>query len=327
MSEPKMAPGALGDPFQSVADDLAIVDARLHDVLRQENPLVQRVADYLLAASGKRVRPSLVILTARAAAGEVPPPIPVAVAVELIHMATLVHDDIVDRGEMRRGMPSLRAAFNDQVAVLAGDFLFARAFEILAGTGQPKVVDLAARVVHVMCAGEIQETLEVGKVPSEEEYLRRIEGKTAHFLAASCRLGALSVRAAPSIREALTDYGRHVGMAFQIYDDLLDLVADPVKLGKAVASDFSQGVMTLPVIYALDRSSRASELVDALSSQDEAGRQAALAILEETGAIRDTERMAEAHVAAAVQALLILPKSGARDALEQLAGFVVARHY
>jgi len=327
VSEPKIAPGGLADPFQTVADDLRVVDARLFDVLRQENSLVQRVADHLLAASGKRVRPSLVLLAARAASPELPPPISVAVAVELIHMATLVHDDIVDRGEVRRGLPALRTAFNDQVAVLAGDYLFARAFELLAGTGQPKVVDLAAQAVHVMCVGEIQETLDAGRMPTEGEYLRRIDGKTAHFLAASCGLGALAVKAPSGARDALTRYGQHVGMAFQIYDDLLDLVADPAQLGKAVASDFSQGVITLPVIYALERWGRPEELGEALQSSDEAARRTALKILDETGAIRDTERMAEAHVAEALDALRVVPKSAARDALEQLAGFVVSRSY
>ncbi|MGC8488250.1 MAG: polyprenyl synthetase family protein [Clostridia bacterium] len=327
MSEPKIAPGGLGDPFQTVADDLRVVDLRLGEVLRQENAMVQRVADHLLAASGKRVRPSLVILAARAAATDQPPPIAVAVAVELIHMATLVHDDIVDRGEVRRGLPALRTAFSDQVAVLAGDFLFARAFELLAATGQPKVVELAANVVHVMCVGEIQETLEVGQMPTEAEYLRRIDGKTAHFLAASCRLGALAVKAPPSVREALTEYGQHVGMAFQIYDDLLDLIADPMKLGKAVASDFRQGVVTLPVVYALERWPHPEELVEALRSHEDSGRKAALDILAKTGAIEDTERMAEAHVAEATRALLALPKSPSRDSLEQLAGFVVSRAY
>lgn len=327
MSEPKIAPGGLGDPFQTVADDLSLVDARLAEVLRQENPLVERVADHLLAASGKRVRPSLVLLAARAASREDAPPITVAVAVELIHMATLVHDDIVDRGEVRRGLPALRTAFNDQVAVLAGDFLFARAFELLAGTGQPPVVDLAAQVVRVMCVGEIQETLEVGHMPTEAEYLTRIDGKTAHFLAASCRLGALAVKADSLVRDGLTNYGHHVGMAFQIYDDLLDLIADPAKLGKAVLSDFGQGVVTLPVIYALERWARPDELVEALRSHDDAGRRAALTILEETGAIRDTEQMAEGHIARATESLMTIPKSKARDALEQLAGFVVSRSY
>jgi geranylgeranyl pyrophosphate synthase len=327
MSEPQAASQTGLAPFALIGAELAEVEHRLKEVLAQENELVQRVSDYLLKAPGKRVRPALVLLSARALGKKPPASVGVAAAVELIHMATLVHDDIIDRGEMRRGLPALRRAFNDQVAVLAGDFLFARAFQLLAQTSNPALVGVAADVVRTVCVGEIQETLEVGQPISEAAYLTRIDAKTAALLSASCRLGALAAGGGPRQVEALALYGRHIGMAYQLYDDILDLVADADQLGKAVAADFTQGVYTLPVVYALERWPDANGLRAVLGRGDAEARSAARRILEETGALDDARRLAEGHVAEALASLRMLKPGPARAALEQLAGFVVTRPY
>ncbi len=327
MSEPQVASQSVLAPFGLITAELAEVENRLADVLAQENSLVQAVSDHLLKAAGKRVRPALVLLAARAVGRKPAAPIGIATAVELIHMATLVHDDIIDRADTRRGIASLRRAFNDQVAVLTGDFLFARAFQLLAATANPALVAVAADVVRTMCVGEIQENLEAGQPGTEEQYLARIEAKTAAFLSASCRLGALAAGALPRQAEALARYGWHVGMAYQLYDDLLDLVGDADQIGKAVAADFTQGVITLPVLYALERWREPKQLTAALGRDDEEARRAARRILEETGALNDTRRLAEGHVSHAIGALDVLKPGPARVALEQLAGFVLTRPY
>jgi len=314
--------------FHVVESDMERVDALITQVVRDENPLVERVAQYLREASGKRIRPALVLLSARAVGRTAPHVVPIAGAVELIHMATLVHDDIIDRADLRRGRPALRRAFNDQVAVLAGDFLFARAFQLLAETGLPPVVRTAADVVHTMSVGEIQQNLERGTLTTEAAYLSRIEAKTATFLAASCRLGALAVGADALTLEALSTYGWHVGMAFQLIDDLLDVTADSATLGEAVAADFQQGVVTLPVLYALAHSARGDELRRALLAAPEEGRLAEVReVLEASGAIQYVQEKAHHLVRLGLDALAPLPPSEAREALSALAHFVVAREY
>lgn len=316
--------------FGLVQPELDAVDRLIREVLTEEDPMVQRVADYLQQAPGKRVRPGLVLLGGHAARPEPETArlVPIAAAVELIHLATLVHDDIIDRAETRRGQPALHRAFNDQVAVLTGDFLFARAFQLLAGTGHPDVVAEAANVVHTMCVGEIRQNLDHGRVATEAEYLRRIDAKTAQFLATSCRLGALAVDAPAAVREALTAYGWHIGMAYQLVDDLLDVVADPIKLGKAVATDFQQGVITLPVLYGLERVEKPAVLEAALAEAQDPRRHAeAVRLLTETGALDDVRALAERMAAEAVRALDPVPAGPAREALVVLARFVVVRDF
>lgn len=314
--------------FDVVEPEMQQVDALLDRVVSDENPLVEQVAAYLRAAAGKRIRPALVLLSAAAAGADPAQSVPIAAAVELIHMATLVHDDIIDRATLRRGRPALYRAFNEQVAVLAGDFLFARAFQLLADTRQPSVVRTAADVVHAMCVGEIQQNLERGTPPTEAQYFSRIEAKTATFLAASCRLGALAADAEPAVVEALGRYGWHVGMAFQLIDDLLDLTADPEILGKEVAADFRQGVVTLPVMYALSHTRYPEELKAVLSSPEtRTATEAITGLLEESGALHYVQERAHTLVQEAKAALAGLVPSPARDTLMRLADFVVARRF
>jgi heptaprenyl diphosphate synthase len=314
--------------FDVVESEMQQVDTLLDHVVSDENPLVEQVAAYLRSAAGKRIRPALVLLSAAAVGADPGRSVPIAAAVELIHMATLVHDDIIDRATLRRGRPTLYRAFNEQVAVLAGDFLFARAFQLLADTRQPAVVRTAADVVHAMCVGEIQQNLERGQPPTEAQYFSRIEAKTATFLAASCRLGALAADAESATVEALGRYGWHIGMAFQLIDDLLDLTADPEVLGKEVAADFRQGVVTLPVMYALSHTRHPEELKAVLTGPEtKTATKAITGLLEESGALHYVQERAQAMVVEAKAALAGLPPSPARDTLTLLADFVVARRF
>ena len=326
-----MSSGTGAGLFGLVEGDMAQVDAVLGRVVRDENPLVSGVADYLRAAVGKRIRPALVLLSARAAGvgdPQIPQVVPIAAAVEMIHMATLVHDDIIDDAAVRRGRAALRVAFNDHVAVLAGDFLFARAFQLLADTGMPTVVRTAADVVHAICVGEIRQNLDQGRTATEAEYLARIEGKTAAFVSASCRLGALAAEADDEVLDSLTRFGWHVGMAFQMVDDLLDLTADPERLGKAVASDYRQGVVTLPVIYAVQHTREAGRFQKALAYPEEPGAARVIhETLEESGALRYVKQQADDMLKQALALLQGVPPSTERDALRAVAQFVVSRDF
>ncbi|PSR23543.1 MAG: polyprenyl synthetase family protein [Sulfobacillus acidophilus] len=307
---------------------MAAVDQRLKEALEQHNPVVREVSDYLQQASGKRLRPALVLLagrvgTERDLSFDL---VDVAAAVEMIHMATLVHDDIIDKAEVRRGLPAVRARFSDPVAVLAGDFLFARAFQILASTRRPELVDLAAEVVYVMSTGEISQHLDQGRIASEEAYWRRIEAKTGFFLETCCRLGARASYASAKVQDALGRYGHHIGLAYQVIDDLLDWLADPAVLGKAVGEDLAAGVYTLPIIHSLEESENREELRQLLL-QDTVAIDEVRRILVSSGATDYCQRRAHEHLEAARQALVDVPAGPERDELYEVADFIGVRDH
>lgn len=315
--------------FSLIADHMAAVDERLNEALQQHNPVVREVSDYLQQTSGKRLRPALVLL-----AGGVAEPdrrsldlVDVATAVEMIHMATLVHDDIIDKAEVRRGQSAVRSRFSDPVAVLSGDFLFARAFQILASTTRPELLDMAAEVVYVMSTGEISQHLDQGRIASEEAYWRRIEAKTGFFLETCCRLGGTATYASNEVRDALGRYGHHIGLAYQVIDDLLDWVADPSVLGKAVGEDLALGVYTLPIIHALEHPGWGDELRQVLAHDELGGLDAVRRILHSSGAIDYCRGRAQEHVQKAQRALDSLPLGAEREELARVAEFVGARQY
>ncbi len=314
--------------FSLIAEHMEAVDQRLKEALEQHNPVVREVSDYLQQASGKRLRPALVLLAGRVGKERDLPfdLVDVAAAVEMIHMATLVHDDIIDKADVRRGQPAVRARFSDPVAVLAGDFLFARAFQLLASTRRPELVDLAAEVVYVMSTGEISQHLDQGRIASEEAYWRRIEAKTGFFLETCCRLGARASYAPAKVQDALGRYGHHIGLAYQVIDDLLDWLADPAVLGKAVGEDLAAGIYTLPIIHSLEESKARRELRELLS-QDTVAVDEVRRILVSTGATDYCQRRAQEHLDAARQALVDVPAGPERDELYEVADFIGVRDH
>ena len=318
--------------FSLVEPGLKRVDALLTQTLRQGNALVAEVSDYLLLAGGKRLRPALVLLAGQFGhdLGEDPEErlVTVATAVEMIHMATLVHDDIIDEASIRRGIPAVRTRFTNPVAVLAGDYLFANAFELFSRSRDTDIVALAARVVNVMCVGEIAQNLSQGKVASETDYWRRIEAKTGFFLESSCRLGAMASDADPEVCEALTQYGHFIGLAYQVVDDLLDWLANPEKLGKAVGGDLAVGIYTLPIIYAREQQEYQAELDQYLLSDRVLEYMAEIKrLLDTSGALVYARRQAEDHVDQALHQAALLPNHPARTVLQELAEFILARDY
>lgn len=314
--------------FSLIADQMSAVDQRLKEVLEQQNPVVEEVSDYLQEASGKRLRPALVLM-----AGQFGQPgrstahlLDVAVAVELIHMATLVHDDIIDNAELRRGLPAVRSRFSDPVAVLAGDFLFARAFQLLSATRRPKLVNLAAQVVYVMSTGEIGQHLDQGQFVSEDGYWRRVEAKTGFFLETCCQLGATASYADRATEHALGQYGHHIGLAYQVVDDLFDWIADPTVLGKAVGEDLASGIITLPVIRTMQDERYGAELRERLADNPLDIR-AIRGLITESGAMTYCRERAGEHLQLARQALEGLPDSAEREELIKVAEFIGARDH
>ncbi len=235
----------LAEPFQGVQQELELATASF-------SPEVEAVLRHLVHAGGKRLRPLLALLAAKCFCPDPAPAVPVAVAAELIHMATLAHDDVLDGAALRRGRRTLNAVWGNQTAILAGDVLLARALVMLADTGRLDIVRIMASMVDQMCAGEIvQDATVFHWEQTEEEYFARIERKTACFFAACCQAGALAGGAAAGPAIAMSEYGRAIGLAFQVVDDLLDLCADSDTIGKPAGSDLMEGIITLPVIFAL----------------------------------------------------------------------------
>jgi heptaprenyl diphosphate synthase len=245
--------------------DLTRVEARLDDAVRADDRFLGDVAGHLLSAGGKRLRPTLALCAGYAAAGTGGPATAEVVtggaAVELVHLGSLYHDDVIDEAETRRGVPSVNARWSNIVAILAGDYLLAQASSLAASLGAD-VAALLATTIGELCRGQVLELQHLFDVSrSEESYLASIEGKTASLMATASRVGAMVSNVSADSLDALTQFGHHLGMCFQVVDDVLDVTGTEAELGKPAGNDVHEGVYTLPVIHALARSEELRSLL------------------------------------------------------------------
>jgi heptaprenyl diphosphate synthase len=259
--------------FARLPGDLSRVEDRLSLSVQAEDRFLGEVAGHLLSAGGKRLRPALALAASYAARGEAAPAADAVVtggaAVELVHLGSLYHDDVIDEAETRRGVPSVNARWSNIVAILAGDYLLAQASSLAASLGAD-VAALLAATIGELCRGQVLELQHLFDVErSEESYLSAISGKTAALMATACRVGAMVSDVSDDTLDALTQFGHHLGMCFQVVDDVLDVTRSQAELGKPVGNDVHEGVYTLPVIYALssvaslrDRLGRKLDTVD-----------------------------------------------------------------
>ena len=303
--------------------ELERVEAMLHEVIRSDQSMVQEAAAYLINAGGKRFRPMLTLLSSHTGDPQDPRLIACAAAIELTHLATLYHDDVIDETTVRRGVPTVNVRYGNSVAVLTGDFLLARASGLAADLG-PYVSRRLADTIAELCEGQIMETAAVGSFDvTTDHYLDVIGRKTASLIATSCRLGAWLAGASPEIVSAITDYGVALGMAFQLSDDVLDIAGDEQESGKRPGTDLREGVLTLPALETLaGRAPGADELRAALEAKD---ADAALALLRENGSIERARGAVTEWQDRARAALRPVPAGTAREALEQLVGFIGER--
>lgn len=251
------------DIFHWIAPELAKLETLLREALASSAPLISEVGTHLVRSGGKRLRPALYLLAAKSCEGfEEQKAMPLAAAIELIHMASLVHDDVIDRAQTRRGTATANAKWGSQVAVLTGDYIFAQAFSMVSRKGYTEAVgERLAALVQGLCAGEIMQDSALYTAAHDlKEYEQRIAMKTADFLSICCELGGMVGGASPETCAGLKAYGKAVGMAFQITDDLLDVTGDEERIGKPAGNDIRQGVVTLPVIRALEVSPERDEL-------------------------------------------------------------------
>jgi heptaprenyl diphosphate synthase len=318
------------DIFSAIADDLRQVESAIEEALATEDAMLDEVSTHLLHAGGKRIRPALVMMTSKFPGAQLGRAIPVAVAVEMIHMATLVHDDVVDKAEVRRGRPTVNAKWSNQVSVLTGDNLFAKGFSMLAQTGNTRVVKIMADVVYELSRGELAQLASYFQVnQTEADYYQRIAQKTGYLIAACCRLGGVVGGAEERQVEALYNYGMGVGLSFQIADDLLDFHGSAAKVGKPVAGDLKTGILTLPVIHALKHSQHADELRRMIETHNIGDTEIdrVKAILDEAGSFTYARQQADLHLNNALAELEHLPELATRSDLQVLADFVINRQF
>jgi heptaprenyl diphosphate synthase len=329
-SQPLAAHVKALDIFSAIADDLRQVEIAIEEALATSDALLSEVSTHLLRAGGKRIRPALVLLTSKFPGFQLSRVVPVAVAAELIHTATLVHDDVVDKADLRRGMPTVNAKWSNQISVLTGDYLFAKGFSLLAQTGNTRVVQIMAGVVYEMSRGELAQIASYFQVDqTEEQYYERIAQKTGYLLAECCRLGGIVGGAEEAQVQALYNYGMGVGLSFQIADDLLDFHGSAAKVGKPVCGDLKTGILTLPVIHALKHSPDAAELKAVIETRTitDADIARVKEILEAAGSFAYAREKADDHLARAVAELDHIPELATRSGLQVLADFVINRQF
>jgi geranylgeranyl pyrophosphate synthase len=314
--------------LEPIADELAQVEETLQDTAQVEYAPLAEVVRYIVGSGGKRIRPALVLLAAKFYPADFEKVVYLAAAVETLHTATLVHDDMIDRSLLRRGHPTLNALWSDGATVLAGDYIFARAAGFAAATGNVRVVQLFAEVLKTIVDGELRQLFQhYDGLPPREDYYRRIFSKTASLFALATEASGELVGAPEEQVAALRDYGYHLGMAFQIVDDVLDFVGDEAELGKPIGSDLRQGTVTLPVYYFAE----AFPDHPALRAYWNADPDRETAVNRLVRAIRDSKAIEEAlnearrFAADAQAALVLLPDIPARRSLHELTNYVVER--
>lgn len=315
--------------YNHLKDDLNIIENSLKETIKAKNPILSEAAIKLLEAGGKRIRPAFVLLTGQLGNYDIEKIKTVAVSLELIHMATLVHDDVVDESELRRGEPTIMKLYGNRIAMYTGDYILARALEEITTIDNPHIHRLLSKTLVEVCIGEIEQIrYKYVWKQNLRDYLRRIKRKTALLISSSCKLGALA--GGLSLKEAnyLFKYGYNIGMAFQIVDDILDITSTPETLGKPTGNDLLQGHITLPVLYAMEDERFSNQLIETFSNTKEltpSDIEELLTLLRKTDAIEKSYELSNRYVERALDILQQFPESKAKTSLEQIAHFIQNR--
>jgi octaprenyl-diphosphate synthase len=316
--------------IEAIAADTQATNLVIRRELHSEVPLVNQIADYIISAGGKRIRPALVLLFANAWAYRGADHHALAAIVEFIHTATLLHDDVVDESSLRRGRKTANALFGNAASVLVGDFLYSRAFQMMVNIGNMRVMQILADATNVIAEGEVLQLLNMHDPDvSEQRYLQVIRSKTAKLFEAAAQLGAVIAGANEDQIEAAAEYGRSLGTAFQLIDDVLDYSGNAADIGKNVGDDLREGKPTLPLIYLMQHGTPDQrELVRrCIETGDEAHFDAVLKAVTESGALHYTRQQAVAAAAQAEATIVGLPAGDFKNSLVNLCAFAVDRNH
>ncbi|MBM4226975.1 MAG: octaprenyl diphosphate synthase [Gammaproteobacteria bacterium] len=328
--DPQNSDSTLNQLRALIGGDMTAVDRRLQASLQSEVVLINQLGAYIIGGGGKRLRPALSLLAARALGYNGDRHVEVAAIIELVHTATLLHDDVVDDSRLRRGRETANSLWGNEASVLVGDFLYSRAFQMMVALSDLRVLEIMADATNIIAEGEVMQLANCHDPDiTEQRYLDTIRYKTARLFEAAAQLGVVVASGSLERQQALAAYGRHLGTAFQLVDDALDYQSDSATLGKNLGDDLAEGKPTLPLLYALWNGNAAeSELIR--TAIEKGGREQLpeiRAAIESTGAITYTLALAEREAAEADAALVAIPPSEFRDVLSGLARFAVQRQY
>lgn len=313
-----------------LADDMCSVDQVIRESLHSDVVLIRQVSEYIINSGGKRLRPALVLLSTGCFDYSGRAHHELAAVVEFIHTATLLHDDVVDESELRRGRETANALFGNAASVLVGDFLYSRAFQMMVAVDSMEVMRILSDATNTIAEGEVLQLLNCHDPDiDEEDYLRVIRYKTAKLFEAAARLGAVIGNGTAAEKDALGRYGMHLGTAFQLIDDVLDYSGDFLKTGKNIGDDLAEGKPTLPLLYAMMHASReqAASIRRAIEHGGLTEFQSVLAAIKDTNALHYTREVAKREIQMANSAISCLPDSNSKTALLQLAAFAVDRNF
>ena len=311
-----------------ISEDFQAVNRTIRARLASDVVLINQVSEYIIGSGGKRLRPTLVLLAARACGYGGQKHVVAAAIIEFIHTATLLHDDVVDASELRRGQNTANHVFGNEASVLVGDFLYSRSFQMMVDLGKMRVMDVLANATNTIAEGEVLQLLNCNDPDTDEErYLQVIRRRTAKLFEAGMQVAAILADQPPSVEQSLGRYGLHLGTAFQLVDDVLDYQSDPGKTGKSLGDDLADGKPTLPLIFAMKDGSEAQRalLREAIESGGRRRLGEVMEAVESTGAITYTAGLAQAEAERAAQALSEIPDSEFKNALLFLARFAVER--
>jgi octaprenyl-diphosphate synthase len=313
-----------------VAEDMQAVDAAVRKQIESDVVLVNQLGNYIVKSGGKRLRPLLVLLAARAFGYGGPSHIHLAAVVEFIHTATLLHDDVVDASDLRRGQETANSIWGNEASVLVGDFLYSRAFQMMVRVGSMPIMDIMADTTNTIAEGEVQQLMNCHNPDiTEAQYLHVIQSKTAKLFEAGSQIGPILAGRGPDEQQAMARYGMHLGTAFQLVDDVLDYQASAEVTGKNVGDDLAEGKATLPLIHAMrmGRPEQVEGIREAIRLGARESIHTVIEAIESTGAITYTSRSARAEADLALEALSNVPDSPYKQALVALAEFSANRNY
>lgn len=308
--------------------DIDLIEKELEMAISSTSPSLRDASLHLLQAGGKRIRPVFVLLAAKFGEYNIERVKNIAVALELIHMASLVHDDVIDNAELRRGKPTVKAEWDNRVAMYTGDYIFARALEYMTDIENVEAHQILSNTMVELCIGEINQIKDKYRFDQNlRDYLRRIKRKTAILIAASCQIGAISANVPKAVHEKLFQFGYNVGMAFQITDDILDLTATEAELGKPAGSDLWQGNVTLPVLYALEDEQLRERIIRVNKHTVKSEMDEIINCIKQSDVIDRSHALSQCYLSRALHILDDLPPNRTKKSLRDIARFIGKRKY
>jgi octaprenyl-diphosphate synthase len=318
---------ALNELLAPIAAEMKAVDLVIRECLDSDVVLIRTVGDYIIGSGGKRIRPAMVLLSAKAFGYKGDQHLKVAAVIEFIHTATLLHDDVVDESALRRGRSTANEMFGNAASVLVGDYLYSRAFEMMVEVNRMAIMQVMSQATKVISEGEVLQLMNVNDPDvTQEKYLQVVRFKTAKLFEAAARTGAILADVSPALQDAAAAYGRHMGTAFQLIDDLLDYSGDPETLGKTVGDDLREGKPTLPLLRVLEVGSPADKaMIRQAIEHGDGDFEAVAQAIGRTDALEHTRLAAEAEVGLAIAALTIVPDSDTKILLQKLAAHTLTR--